>query len=196
MKIVKTKDGYANGRTDQRKIWTRAETFHQKQVARELFVRGRNRLEVVAYLREKESLGKARAEKIADRVITEWQEWDDKNREKMKSLMLQRLQRGIRDTMGRKNEAGDWIEPPNHAAHVRYESLMADVLGLKEHTVRVETTVNVALVQMINELPPEQILEYMELHAANQRDAEAWRRENPQLPAKTEVLDAKGRKVG
>lgn len=72
-----------------------------------------------------------RAWRLMKRIQDRWEEEDRQRSRSLRAAASRRLLAQIQNCQGKRDQDGNWIEKPNHAAIARYEELLATMQGTK-----------------------------------------------------------------
>jgi len=129
----------------------------------------------------------SRAEKLYFIIAKQWAEAEKKNRENVRAITLEQIDRYISECEGIRMPNGVWRVKPNHGALAKYLDMKNRIYGLYEPIkIDVNISVNATLQSITAALTPEQIDEQLQFVRDMQRKAELFEQMqvSPQLPPK------------
>jgi hypothetical protein len=182
--------------------WSRLETIQQTEVVRELVLQFASTTQMTAALRERWPLvGKGRAEKLKRRILDEWVQREDPERDRNRQRTIHAVQRAITQIEARMrgrraldkdgklvmldNSTNEWLQLSKLRRD--YVELLTTLEGTKapeqvDVNINANVQVSASLVSVIAEMnDPEQMQQFMEM-AEKLDEMEGQVVEMPKLP--------------
>lgn len=162
--------------TGTRIIWGLEETQRQIYTLEGLLVQGASPSQCIRIMREKHpGVGSARTQKLTDRIHQQWAREDEEARASNRASAERRIKRMQGIAAGRRDEQGEWIEPPDHAAFARYESLLHDLQGIREPVkINLDIQVSAAVMHLIASMSASDVQEALAEIQELERKATAY----------------------